>query len=100
MGRETIDTILRGITDRIHGHLTGDWTTSPLNKRTTRRRAGLYEVVVATDGIQTIADTWQNAALNFALRNIADSLSWRRDLRPELEERESLGCGLYLNEAA
>ncbi len=73
----TLDTILRGygIESLV---ITGAWTNFSVEHTARHGADAGYEVVVATDGID---DTWQNAALNFALQNIADRLSCEEIIR-------------------
>jgi gluconolactonase len=75
-----LDTILRGygIESLI---ITGAWTNFSVEHTARHGADAGYEVVVATDGTSTIDDTWQNAALNFALQNIADRLSCEEIIR-------------------
>lgn len=70
----TLDSKLRGLgVSRIV--VTGAWTNFSV-EHTSRDGADLgYEVTVVTDGTSTVSDEWQNAALNYALTNIADRLS-------------------------
>ena len=39
-----------------------------------------YNVTVVTDGTATISDEWQNAAMNYAMNNIADKKSTKEIL--------------------
>jgi gluconolactonase len=55
--------------------ITGAWTNFSVEHTARHGADAGYEVIVATDGTSTIDDTWQNAALNFALQNIADRLT-------------------------
>jgi len=75
-----LDTILRGygIESLV---ITGAWTNFSVEHTARHGADAGYEVVVATDGTSTIDDTWQNAALNFALQNIADRLSCEEIIR-------------------
>ena len=55
--------------------ITGAWTNFSV-EHTSRDGADLgYEIAVVTDGTATIDDDWQNAALNYALTNIAERVS-------------------------
>ena len=40
-----------------------------------------YRAVVASDGTSTVDDEWQNAALNYAMQNVAVGRDLRRDRR-------------------
>ena len=75
-----LDTILRGygIESLV---ITGAWTNFSVEHTARHGADAGYEVIVATDGTSTIDDTWQNAALNFALQNIADRLSCEEIIR-------------------
>ncbi len=70
----TLDTKLRGLgASRIV--ITGAWTNFSV-EHSSRDGADLgYEITVVTDGTSTVNDEWQNAALNYALTNIADRIS-------------------------
>ena len=69
-----LDTILRGygIETLV---ITGAWTNFSVEHTARHGADAGYEIVVATDGTSTINDEWQNAAMNYALENIADRLS-------------------------
>lgn len=66
-----LDALLRG-----HGIesivITGAWTNFSIEHTARHGADAGYHVVVVTDGTSTIDDNWQNAAINFALQNIAD----------------------------
>jgi gluconolactonase len=51
--------------------LCGGWTNFSVEHTARHGADAGYEVIVATDGTATIDEEWQNAALNFALQNIA-----------------------------
>jgi gluconolactonase len=69
-----LDTILRGYAiDSLV--ITGAWTNFSIEHTARHGADAGYDIVVATDGTSTINDEWQNAAINFALQNIADRLS-------------------------
>ena len=69
-----LDTILRGYgIDSLV--ITGAWTNMSIEHTARHGADAGYEIVVATDGTSTINNEWQNAAINFALQNIADRLS-------------------------
>lgn len=55
--------------------LCGGWTNFSVEHTARHGADAGYEVIVATDGTATIDEEWQNAALNFALQNIAARLS-------------------------
>jgi gluconolactonase len=55
--------------------ITGAWTNFSVEHTARHGADAGYEVIVATDGTSTINDEWQNAAMNYALENIADRLS-------------------------
>jgi ureidoacrylate peracid hydrolase len=67
----TLDTKLRGLgVETIV--VCGAWTNFAV-EHTCRDGADYgYEVVLATDGTATISDEWQQAALSYALTNIAE----------------------------
>src|SRR5712675_164578 len=69
-----LDILLRGLGAETL-IITGAWTNMSIEHTARHGADAGYEVIVATDGTSTIDDTWQNAALNFALQNIADRLS-------------------------
>ena len=69
-----LDTILRGYgIDSLV--ITGAWTNMSIEHTARHGADAGYEIVVATDGTSTINNEWQNAAINFALQNVADRLS-------------------------
>ncbi|WP_419881512.1 cysteine hydrolase [Peribacillus sp. B-H-3] len=65
-----LDTLLRGLgIETII--VTGVWTNMAV-EHTCRDGADFgYHVVISTDGTSTINDEWQEAALNYAMNNIA-----------------------------
>ena len=69
-----LDTILRGCGMETLV-ITGAWTNFSVEHTARHGADAGYEIVVATDGTSTINDEWQNAAMNYALENIADRLS-------------------------
>ena len=70
----TLDSKLRGVGAK-KVVITGAWTNFSV-EHTSRDGADLgYEIAVVTDGTATIDDEWQNAALNYALTNIAERVS-------------------------
>lgn len=69
-----LDTLLRGLgIETII--VTGVWTNMAV-EHTCRDGADYgYNVVIATDGTSTINEEWQQAALNYAMNNIATKMS-------------------------
>jgi gluconolactonase len=66
-----LDTLLRGFgTDSVV--VTGAWTNFSIEHTARHGADAGYRMVVATDGTSTIDDEWQNAALNYALTQIAE----------------------------
>jgi gluconolactonase len=55
--------------------LCGGWTNFSVEHTARHAADAGYEVIVASDGTATIDEEWQNAALNYALQNIAARLS-------------------------
>ncbi len=65
-----LDNLLRGLgVETIV--ITGAWTNMSIEHTSRHGADAGYEIVVASDGTSTIDDEWQNAALNYALTNIA-----------------------------
>src|SRR4051812_33472337 len=65
-----LDVLLRGLGAETIV-ITGAWTNMSI-EYTARHGADLgYNVVVASDGTSTTGDEWQNAALNYAMTNVA-----------------------------
>jgi gluconolactonase len=52
--------------------ITGAWTNFSIEHTARHAADAGYNAVVVTDGTSTINDEWQNAALNYALVNIAE----------------------------
>ncbi|WP_413375781.1 cysteine hydrolase [Alkalihalobacillus sp. 1P02AB] len=69
-----LDTLLRGLgIETII--VTGVWTNMAV-EHTCRDGADYgYNVVIATDGTSTINEEWQEAALNYAMNNIATKMT-------------------------
>ncbi|PKG23343.1 cysteine hydrolase [Niallia nealsonii] len=69
-----LDTLLRGLgIETII--VTGVWTNMAV-EHTCRDGADYgYNVVIATDGTATISEEWQEAALNYAMNNIATKMT-------------------------
>ena len=51
--------------------ITGAWTNMSIEHTARHGADAGYEVVVASDGTSTTGDEWQNAALNYAMTNVA-----------------------------
>jgi gluconolactonase len=65
-----LDILLRGLgTETIV--ITGAWTNMSIEHTARHGADAGYEVVVASDGTSTTGDEWQNAALNYAMTNVA-----------------------------
>jgi ureidoacrylate peracid hydrolase len=67
----TLETLLNGLGVETLV-ITGAWTNFSIEHTARHGADAGYGVVVVTDGTSTIDDEWQNAALNYALQNIAD----------------------------
>jgi gluconolactonase len=65
-----LDILLRGLgADMLL--ITGAWTNMSIEHTARHGADAGYEVVVASDGTSTTGDEWQNAALNYAMTNVA-----------------------------
>src|SRR5690242_10260854 len=65
-----LDILLRGLgADTII--VSGAWTNMSIEHTARHGADAGYEVVVASDGTSTTGDEWQNAALNYAMTNVA-----------------------------
>jgi gluconolactonase len=65
-----LDILLRGLgADTLL--VTGAWTNMSIEHTARHGADAGYEVVVASDGTSTTGDEWQNAALNYAMTNVA-----------------------------
>src|SRR6188472_3306767 len=65
-----LDILLRGLgTDQLI--ITGAWTNMSIEHTARHGADAGYEVVVASDGTSTTGEEWQNAALNYAMTNVA-----------------------------
>jgi gluconolactonase len=65
-----LDILLRGLgADNLI--ITGAWTNMSIEHTARHGADAGYEVVVASDGTSTTDDEWQNAALNYAMTNVA-----------------------------
>jgi gluconolactonase len=66
-----LDNLLRGLgVEKLV--ITGAWTNFSIEHTARHGADAGYDVVVVTDGTSTINDEWQDAALNYALTNIAE----------------------------
>jgi gluconolactonase len=65
-----LDILLRGLgADNLI--ITGAWTNMSIEHTARHGADAGYEVVVASDGTSTTGEEWQNAALNYAMTNVA-----------------------------
>ena len=65
-----LDILLRGLgADQLI--ITGAWTNMSIEHTARHGADAGYEVVVPSDGTSTTGDEWQNAALNYAMTNVA-----------------------------
>ena len=65
-----LDILLRGLgADQLI--ITGAWTNMSIEHTARHGADAGYEVVVASDGTSTTGDEWQNAALSYAMTNVA-----------------------------
>jgi ureidoacrylate peracid hydrolase len=51
--------------------ITGAWTNMSIEHTARHAADAGYRPVVASDGTSTVDDEWQNAALSYAMRNVA-----------------------------
>jgi gluconolactonase len=66
----SLDILLRGLgADTIV--ITGAWTNMSIEHTARHGADAGYEVVVVSDGTSTTGDEWQQAALNYAMTNVA-----------------------------
>jgi len=65
-----LDILLRGLGVETL-IITGAWTNMSIEHTARHGADAGYEVVVASDGTSTTGDEWQNAALNYAMTNVA-----------------------------
>jgi gluconolactonase len=65
-----LDTLLRGLGVETL-IITGAWTNMSIEHTARHAADAGYRVVVASDGTSTVNDEWQNAALNYAMQNVA-----------------------------
>jgi len=69
-----LDVLLRGLgVETII--VTGVWTNMAVEHTCRDGADHGYEVVIATDGTSSISEEWQNAALNYAMNNIATKMT-------------------------
>ena len=69
-----LDSLLRGLgVETII--VTGVWTNMAVEHTCRDGADNGYNVVIATDGTSTINDEWQEAALNYAMNNIATKMT-------------------------
>jgi gluconolactonase len=65
-----LDILLRGLgADTLL--ISGAWTNMSIEHTARHGADAGYEVVVASDGTSTTGEEWQNAALNYAMTNVA-----------------------------
>src|SRR5215208_1098016 len=65
-----LDILLRGLgADQLI--ITGAWTNMSIEHTARHGADAGYEVVVASDGTSTTGEEWQDAALNYAMTNVA-----------------------------
>lgn len=75
----TLDTLLKGLgVETIV--ITGAWTNFSIEHTARHGADAGYNAAVVTDGTSTIDDDWQDAALNYALQNVADRVSTKQVL--------------------
>jgi gluconolactonase len=65
-----LDILLRGLGAETIV-ITGAWTNMSIEHTARHGADAGYEVIVVSDGTSTTGDEWQNAALNYALTNVA-----------------------------
>jgi len=61
--------------------ITGAWTNFSVEHTARHGADAGYEIIFATDGTSTIDDEWQQAAINYALRDVAERLTCQEILR-------------------
>jgi gluconolactonase len=65
-----LDILLRGLgVENLI--ITGAWTNMSIEHTARHAADAGYRAIVASDGTSTIDDEWQNAALNYAMQNVA-----------------------------
>ena len=65
-----LDILLRGLGVETL-IITGAWTNMSIEHTARHAADAGYRAIVASDGTSTVDDEWQNAALNYALQNVA-----------------------------
>ncbi len=65
-----LDILLRGLGAETL-IITGAWTNMSIEHTARHAADAGYRPVVASDGTSTVDDEWQNAALSYAMRNVA-----------------------------
>jgi gluconolactonase len=65
-----LDILLRGLGVETL-IITGAWTNMSIEHTARHAADAGYRAVVASDGTSTVSDEWQNAALNYAMQNVA-----------------------------
>jgi gluconolactonase len=65
-----LDILLRGLGVETL-IITGAWTNMSIEHTARHAADAGYRAVVASDGTSTVDDDWQNAALNYAMQNVA-----------------------------
>ena len=65
-----LDILLRGLGAETL-IITGAWTNMSIEHTARHAADAGYRAVVASDGTSTVNDEWQNAALNYAMQNVA-----------------------------
>jgi gluconolactonase len=65
-----LDILLRGLGAETIV-ITGAWTNMSIEHTARHAADAGYQAVVASDGTSTVNDEWQNAALNYAMTNVA-----------------------------
>lgn len=65
-----LDTLLRGL-GAATIVITGAWTNMSIEHTARHGADAGYEVLVVSDGTSTTGEEWQNAALNYAMTNVA-----------------------------
>jgi gluconolactonase len=66
--------------------ITGAWTNFSIEHTARHAADAGYNAIVVTDGTSTVNDEWQNAALNYALTNIAQRVP-TKEILAVLERR-------------
>ena len=82
-----LDTLLRGLGVETVV-ITGAWTNFSIEHTARHAADAGYSAIVVTDATSTVNDDWQNAALNYALVNIAERVP-SKDVLAVLARRAS-----------